>query len=258
MKKVRFEFLTALKFEKPVSEHYFSLRCMPCSASCRKIDRLDFRIFPDTGTWKNKDSFGNIIISGRYSYPHISFIFGISGKAFLNSTERDKTGFMQCYRFPSVLTNPGKEISEFYNSVKDTAGNHRYERAVNFSRMVYDIMKYSPDSTDTKTTAEQAFIQQRGVCQDYAHILLAILRLDGIPCRYAAGFFTGEGQTHGWVEIYDNGWIGIDPTNNRIADDDYLKITHGRDFTDCSIDRGVIFGDCGIQFQNVTAFMTAE
>lgn len=258
MKKIRFEYLTVLKFGCSVSGHYFSVRCVPQSTARQKITSLDVMVFPKVKTWENTDSFGNRIISGRYDYQHANFSFGISGTAVTDCTAIDKTGYMECYRFPTALTTAGKELTDFYSSIKDNSGMPVYERAMNLSRMLYEVFEYAPNSTNIKTSAEQAFIQKKGVCQDYAHILLALLRLDNIPCRYAAGISPGEGETHGWVEIYDNGWIGIDPTHNCRVNDNYLRITHGRDFADCAIDRGVLFGGYTAQYQTVSAFLTDE
>lgn len=258
MKRVRFEYITSLKLSFPVQGHYFSIRCIPRSTERQKIDTLDLTLFPKTATWRNYDSFGNTVISGSYDYPHLNFIFGISGTAVTDCTAIDKSGYMDCYRYPSKLTSPGKEIAAFYNAMKNDLGKRPYERAMSMSARLFDVFSYDKNTTDTKTSAETAFEQKSGVCQDYAHILLSLLRLDGIPCRYAAGLFAGEGETHGWAEIYDGGWIGIDPTHNRRVGDDYIRISQGRDFADCAIDRGVLFGACGGQIQTVSSFLTAD
>ena len=66
------------------------------------------------------------------------------------------------------------------------------------------------------------------------------------PARYVAGMMLGEGASHAWVEVWlDGGWQGMDPTNNRLADETYIKLTHGRDFGDGSIDRGRFLGFAG-------------
>jgi len=102
---------------------------------------------------------------------------------------------------------------------------------------------YKSGSTSITTTAETALRQGCGVCQDYAHILIALCRQQGIPARYVAGFMIGEGVTHAWIEIYAAGkWLAIDPTHNRIVDELYIKLSSGRDFGDCIIDRGIFRG----------------
>ena len=112
---------------------------------------------------------------------------------------------------------------------------------------------YKSGVTRVETTAEQALELGCGVCQDYAHILIALCRALGVPARYVAGIQEGTGETHAWVEIYDNGyWVGIDPTNHKMVDERYLKLSHGRDFADCGINRGLFIGGC-TQKQTVEA-----
>ena len=82
-----------------------------------------------------------------------------------------------------------------------------------------------------------------GVCQDYAHILISMCRLSGIPARYVAGMMVGEGASHAWTEVWlDGGWTGVDPTHNRPVDETYIKLAHGRDFGDGAIDKGCFIG----------------
>jgi transglutaminase-like putative cysteine protease len=114
-----------------------------------------------------------------------------------------------------------------------------------FSQAVHEKMEYMPLSTNPRTTAREAFLQKRGVCQDFAHILLSLLRLEKIPCRYIAGLASDYGETHAWVEAEVNGkFYGIDPTRNKFIDENYLTLTRGRDFDDCAIERGVLKGFC--------------
>jgi transglutaminase-like putative cysteine protease len=110
-------------------------------------------------------------------------------------------------------------------------------------------MRYERGVTTPKTTAQEAFDGGIGVCQDYAHILLALLRLDGVLCRYVAGIASDYGESHAWVEaLIENSFYGIDPTRDKLIDEGYLAISRGCDFNDCSIERGIFKGACrGIQ-----------
>ncbi len=88
---------------------------------------------------------------------------------------------------------------------------------------VYKAFTYTPGSTTIKTTAEEALAQGKGVCQDYAHVMLAVCRNLGLASRYIAGMLGGEGATDAWVEIYHEGrWVGLDRTHNRLIDDNYI------------------------------------
>lgn len=108
---------------------------------------------------------------------------------------------------------------------------------------VYESMQYTKGVTSISTTAEEALSLGQGVCQDYAHILLSLCREEKIPARYVVGLLLGEGESHAWIEAFDGErWRGFDPTNNRLAEEDHIKISHGRDYRDCSINRGVFTG----------------
>ena len=110
---------------------------------------------------------------------------------------------------------------------------------------------YQSGSTGIRTGAEEAFRQGCGVCQDYAHILIALLQLSGIPARYVTGLLIGEGVSHAWVEIWhDHKWYGLDPTNRMWVDDKHIRIGVGRDARDCLINRGIMHGG-GEQMQTV-------
>ena len=104
--------------------------------------------------------------------------------------------------------------------------------------------RYAPGTTNVRTTAEQAFQQGCGVCQDYAHIFIALMHLAKIPARYVTGLVTGEGASHAWVEILDGDkWYGLDPTNDMLVTDNHIKIGVGRDAGDCMINRGIMHGN---------------
>ena len=113
-----------------------------------------------------------------------------------------------------------------------------------------------PLSTNINTTAEEAFVQGQGVCQDYAHIFIALLHLAKIPSRYVTGLIVGEGASHAWVEILcGRKWYGIDPTNNCIVSDEHIKIGIGRDARDCMINRGIMHGG-GLHTQKISVSVT--
>jgi transglutaminase-like putative cysteine protease len=124
----------------------------------------------------------------------------------------------------------------------------------NFSDYVYKNFKYQKGITTVETTLDEIWELKTGVCQDFAHMLLYILRAVGIPSRYVSGYICprttelrGEGATHAWVESYipELGWIGIDPTNARIADDAYVRLAIGKNFNDCSPVKGTYRGTSG-------------
>ena len=102
--------------------------------------------------------------------------------------------------------------------------------------------------TDIDTRIDEVLHHRKGVCQDYAHLFIAICRKNKIPARYVSGYlnqgadFIGSSQMHAWVEalVPGLGWIGFDSTNNLLADHHYVKIAHGTDFRDCSPIVGIL------------------
>ncbi len=116
---------------------------------------------------------------------------------------------------------------------------------------VYTNFKYIQGVTSVETTLEEIWKLKAGVCQDFAHILLAMLRILHIPARYVSGYvcpkdegMRGEGATHAWVEAYipSYGWLGLDPTNNCVVNDLHVRLAIGRNFSDCSPVKGTYKG----------------
>lgn len=116
---------------------------------------------------------------------------------------------------------------------------------------VYNNFQYIQGVTSVETTLGEIWKLKAGVCQDFAHILLAMLRMIDIPARYVSGYvcpnkngMRGEGATHAWVEAYIPfyGWLGFDPTNNCIANEMHVRLAVGRSFIDCSPVKGTYKG----------------
>lgn len=155
-----------------------------------------------------------------------------------------------------VASVPGADVSApGAGSDADANAGERpvWRLAQRLSSRVFNSFEYAPGSTDTTTTAAEAFASGRGVCQDYAHVLIALCRVLEIPARYVTGLMAGEGATHAWVEVHDGErWRGVDPTHNCVVDDRYMLFATGRDFEDCPIERGMFRGNAE-QTQKVSA-----
>ncbi len=120
---------------------------------------------------------------------------------------------------------------------------------------LHQDFSYVPGTTDVNTTAEEAWKQGKGVCQDYAHIYVTLLRLAGIPARYVCGLIIGEGASHAWAEVLIDGfWVPFDPTNDCLVWDHYIKLGHGRDAADCAINRGLMWNG-GAQSQDISVLV---
>ncbi len=120
--------------------------------------------------------------------------------------------------------------------------------AVELNASVHQLIAYTPNVTTVHTKAIEVLGTPAGVCQDYSHLMIGILRSQHIPARYVSGYlnqgkqFVGSAQMHAWIEVFipDMGWIGLDPTNNLFADYHYIKVADGQDYEDCSPLKGII------------------
>jgi transglutaminase-like putative cysteine protease len=123
-------------------------------------------------------------------------------------------------------------------------------------RMYLDLT-YAPGETTISTSVIEVLQRKRGVCQDFAHLMIACLRSRGLPARYVSGYLrtiasgdsqgqalVGAGATHAWVSVWcpPFGWIDLDPTNGGFVGIDHIAVAYGRDFADVSPLRGVILG----------------
>jgi len=151
------------------------------------------------------------------------------------------------YLRPTALTAPDSRLIraalEIAHSAADVA-----ERAELAQRWAAQAITYQFGITGYSTPAAMALHLGRGVCQDYAHILLSVLRLLNVPARYVSGHLIGEGAPHAWVEAFvERGdgavdVVGFDPTHSRRTRMDYLTVAVGRDFADVSPTSGSYSG----------------
>lgn len=248
MKKLKFDYQMKLQFSSPVTEHRFQLRCIPASGPRQQIVDVEMSLEPAVGLEKLVDSFDSVVVCGYIPEPHDVFSYRVSGIAFVDTENTKSEPFKPLYRFDSALTVPGPCIERLIATCRARIAALPpdavpVERASAVMDEVYRAFVYAPAATTIRTTAEEALAQGRGVCQDYAHVMLAACRHVGVAARYIAGMLDGEGATHAWVEVFQDGrWVGLDPTHNRLADDNYITIAHGRDYRDCMLDIGVFSG----------------
>ncbi len=121
---------------------------------------------------------------------------------------------------------------------------------LDLTRFLYETLDYDQSATDVHTQVEEVLELEAGVCQDFAHLMLACCRIRGIPARYVSGYlYAGEGLrgelgSHAWVEclLPSGHWLSLDPTNNLIANEHYIRVHVGRDYADVSPTRGVYVG----------------
>ena len=247
MKKLKYGYHMKLTFSDRVNNHRFSLKCIPHDTDIQRIEEMSVSVYPDHIISEDVDSHGNITIFGYTNEYHKSFEFDVNGIATtgLSEYERAKDIYrVGMYRYQTMITMPGSSIRAFYSRIQSEESYSNRETALHIMEMLSDNFHYGQGYTGMETTAEQALTGGVGVCQDYAHIMLALCRIKKIPCRYVTGMMLGEGSSHAWVEVWDdNRWIGYDPTNRKLVNEDYIKISNGRDSQDCLVNQGIFTGN---------------
>ena len=243
MKQLHCSFSTELLFSAPVTNHTFSLMLTPMESPRQHVLSCHVDVNPTCHLAQGRDGFGNTVHLGYSNPPHDRLFYGMEAVVETNCSVPDCRSPHPLYKFPTALTAAGNSLHAFWVRWR-LDGATQEEQAIHLMHALYDAFQYRPGTTGIRTTAEQALTQGCGVCQDYAHILLALLRFAHIPCVYVTGLMLGEGQSHAWVEVFCDGrWLSLDPTHDRIVGEDYVKLSQGRDFDDCSIDRGVFRGN---------------
>jgi transglutaminase-like putative cysteine protease len=159
------------------------------------------------------------------------------------------------YVFPSPLV-PVQQPVTSYASTSFAPGNGILAGAVDLMHRIRTEFKYDPKATVISTPLKEVFEKRHGVCQDFAHVMIAGLRGLGLPAAYVSGYLRtipppgkprlqGADATHAWVSLWcgqEMGWIGFDPTNDILVENDHIVLAVGRDFSDVSPVDGIIVG----------------
>jgi transglutaminase-like putative cysteine protease len=150
------------------------------------------------------------------------------------------------------LTEPNESVRDAARSlvISGASGIDLAERACTWA---HEALTYEWGVTNVYTSASTALAGGRGVCQDYAHVMLALCRASGLPARYVSGHLVGEGGSHAWVEVVVTApesqpdravAVAFDPTHNRRAERGYLTVAVGRDYADVAPTSGTFEGTC--------------
>jgi transglutaminase-like putative cysteine protease len=157
------------------------------------------------------------------------------------------------YLAPTRLVLNEPEAIQIATVARAESGTTPSAFLLSINRILNAFLAYDPDATHVHTTLRDVVAERRGVCQDFAHLMLAVCRSQGIPSRYVSGYHfvepgvlttNGDEAMHAWVEclLPDGRWYGFDPTNNSMADQQYVKVFYGRDYSDASPLRGIYHG----------------
>jgi transglutaminase-like putative cysteine protease len=158
---------------------------------------------------------------------------------------------------PSQFAHSNEALEELAKELKCERRGSPLELLTELNEGIYGLFAYVPNSTKVDSPIEEALLTRQGVCQDFAHIMIALARPLRIPCRYVSGYLfhreaedgprdrSLEGASHAWVEalVPRLGWIAFDPTNNLIGGDRHIRVAIGRDYADVPPTRGVYKGE---------------
>lgn len=157
-----------------------------------------------------------------------------------------------CFASPNIVLLPEWRA---YALPSFASGRPLVAGAIDLMHRIHADFAYAPAATAFDTPAARAFELRRGVCQDFAQVMIGCLRSLGLPARYVSGYLCngpapghapliGAHASHAWVSVFcpQNGWVDLDPTNDVLADLDHVTLATGRDYSDVSLLRGMILG----------------
>lgn len=244
MKTFHIQYTMHLTVDHEINHHYFSFRCLPKEGGRQWPDFARVRLDTDYYAYSH-DCFRNHVIYGYTEANAASLDFYMESQVRVNQDMYDRDNRLcRVLRLPTEHTMPSGSLGEFARSCREACSMipDEYDKAHYVMTAVHAYMTYQKGSTHITTTAAEAFQAATGVCQDYTQIMLAVVRDMGISARYTAGLMVNEPCTHAWVEVFANGrWQGLDPTNNRVVDEDYVILSAGRDYKDCLVNKGIFY-----------------
>jgi len=157
------------------------------------------------------------------------------------------------FLLPSEYAQPTDVLIEFREALNITRREDPLTLLHEINDKLYSHFDYVPQSTRVDSPIDEALKSKKGVCQDFAHVMIALVRSVQIPCRYVSGYLyhrtqdqdrSAEGATHAWVEalLPHMGWVGFDPTNRLLAGERHIRTAIGRDYADVPPTRGIYRG----------------
>ncbi len=257
--------ITKYEYDRPVKESVNEIRIYPFADNTQEV--IDHQLYvtgdPDIHIiqdyWGNQTGMFNLMSSHKELVIESKLIvrtlnqstFSANNQAGLEILKKETINNFSLLELSRINENELRGqiialVNEFYNSGMPVATI--VEKCGDF---IFTNFSYIKEITTIETTVAEILEHRSGVCQDFAHVMLEMLRSLGIPSRYVSGYICpnrngmrGEGATHAWIEAWipGNGWVGNDPTNNVWATNHYVKLAVGRHFNDCSPTKGTFKG----------------
>lgn len=242
---ISYEYRTRVVFAPSIGRHNLLLRCLPAREAFQQSVEEEFTL--SEGFWydESHDGQGNRILYAGTTERHNRVAYTCHGRVRQSTYCIPEAHPHPMYGLPSALTQgelpPHPTLDEL--PPRPVGDDTFLPRVIELMHFTHEYLSYIPGTTCCNTPLTQVLSQRCGVCQDYAHLLIALCRHHGLHARYVCGLMQGEGQTHAWVEVHDGQcWYAFDPTNDTPIATGYIKLAHGRDALDCPVSRGTYLG----------------
>lgn len=261
---------TRYKYSSPITENMTEVRMNPRSDGYQRCLRFELAVSPHARHYRYVEASGNIVhyfdIPGRHSQLAITAEAVVEVHPPPKLPERmSEEGWKEIdflahttdaydMLLPGELTQPSPRLRDFMVAIDARRRDDPLTVIRHVKRSIYESFQYMPQSTDVDSHIDETLTNGKGVCQDFSHIMLAILRELGMPARYVSGYLYHAGTTngrsspdasHAWVEVLlpEYGWVGFDPTNNMLGDGRHIRVAIGREYSDVTPTRGVFNGE---------------
>lgn len=266
--------ITRFRYSGPVSESIMEVRMQPRTEAAQRCLTFQLSVHPRTRVALYRDYLGNIVhhfdVPGHHKQlvivaealvdvrPPIELPPALGPNAWAELDYLIASGDFWEMLMPSHFARTSAELQAFaaelgMESKEKARTRDPMELLLEMNRAIFSTISYVKSSTRVDSPIEHALRNRHGVCQDYAHIMITILRQLGIPARYVSGYLfqrsgdqtrSAEGATHAWVEalLPGHGWVGVDPTNDVVASDRHVRTAVGRDYADVPPSKGVFKG----------------
>jgi len=250
---LRVEHTTTFTYDAPIVEAYTELRMRPLDTGGQRCSSFRLTTVPaGVRVREYRDQLGNAISHFDVLEPHERLVVTARSDVF---TPAELTGppavsalELHDYLRPTSYIALDGEARRL--ATESARSGTIEERARALMAAVRGALSYERGATTVQTAVDEVLALGRGVCQDFAHVLIAACRCSGIPARYVSGYFHDpalageEAASHAWVDVFDErrGWISLDPTHDREQDERYVRVAVGRDYADVPPTRGVFKG----------------
>lgn len=264
MWRTRVVHTTGYVYQSPVTASYNEARLTPRSSSRQNLVLNRVETIPATRSYRYIDYWGTAVTAFDLHAPHTELTVTSSSVVeterpeplAAKATWADLQSTAVIDRFDEVLRpTPHTPASARVDAVgrRIRKCHEPSEAVVAAARWARSELDYIPGTTSVHSSGLDALEQGKGVCQDFVHLSLMVLRSMGIPCRYVSGYLhpkrdavvgkTVDGRSHAWVQAWTGGWWHYDPTNDNEITEQYISVGVGRDYTDVSPLKGIYSGE---------------